>query len=154
MRSPPSWGRANHERALLAPFPGPKMSAILQQRHYCSKLYIYLRDLSTQAECVWPMFTRPLEVWIRHAQQQACFGRSRIHERSVVCIVNSEERAKVARKWDLCEGQLRTARDIQSQHTGRNRSRSHHTAMLVAAGDDPKMSMGSLSTTHSHIDHR
>lgn len=26
--------------------------------------------------------------------------------------------------------------------------------MLVAAGEDPNMSMGSLRTTHSHMDHR
>ena len=37
--------------------------------------------------------------------------------------------------------------------TGRRRSRSHHTALLVMEGEGPNTKIGSLKTTHSHIDH-
>lgn len=38
--------------------------------------------------------------------------------------------------------------------TGLNTSRSYHIAMLVHAGDRPKMIMGSHNTRHSQIDQR
>jgi hypothetical protein len=38
--------------------------------------------------------------------------------------------------------------------TGRRRSRNHHTAWDVNAGDGPNTSIGSQRTTHSQIDQR
>jgi hypothetical protein len=53
-------------------------------------------------------------------------------------------------------GSANGACDDNAYHsrTGRRRSRNHHTAWLVNAGDGPNTNIGSQRTKHSHIDQR
>lgn len=48
-----------------------------------------------------PMITSLGEERIRHAYEKAWLRRSRVYNRSVVCVVYREERAKVSCKWCL-----------------------------------------------------
>lgn len=75
----------------------------------------------------------------------------------MVAVVDGEVRPEVSREGDLSHCLALCVECIMTRErgrTGRRRSRSHQTAMLVIAGEGAKTRMGSQRTRHSQSDQR